>query len=197
MLAACTIARAMVCTLSIFACVCGSSSPVYASLRPKAWLDWRIEMMSTSGAMPLYASAACPGGGGGGCGPMIFGRCITTLGSGPPGSFAVSAPIANRLRPSPAAGTPWSFASRSSCKVGSTLAVSMRSSGLLACTIGWNSPDRLRLPRDGAGAAESVAETEDAAGDATAGGAASGAAAGGGAVRVTAEVDGPVSITLS
>ena len=52
-LAACTIARAMVCTLSIFACVCGSSSPVYASLRPKAWLDCRIAMMSTSGAIPL------------------------------------------------------------------------------------------------------------------------------------------------
>src|SRR5271166_4871168 len=71
MLAACTIARAIVWTKSIFCDVCGSSSPVYGSFRPKALLDWRIEIMSTSGAMPLKASvgpgaAVVDGGGGGG-----------------------------------------------------------------------------------------------------------------------------------
>ena len=39
-----------------------------ASLRPNAWLDWRIEIMSTSGAMPLKASGAGGGAGGGGGG---------------------------------------------------------------------------------------------------------------------------------
>src|SRR3984957_20834768 len=79
-LAACTIARAMVSTSSAFARVCGSSSPVYASLRVKAWLDWRIEMMSTSGAIPLYASGPGPGGAGGGGGGLGGWR-----GGGPPG----------------------------------------------------------------------------------------------------------------
>src|SRR5260370_22396589 len=68
MLAACTIARANVWTVSIFADVWGSSSPVYGSLRPKAWLDCRIAMMSTSGAIPLKASGPAAGVAGAGAG---------------------------------------------------------------------------------------------------------------------------------
>src|ERR1700744_2903740 len=74
MLAACTIARAMVKMLSRFWRVCGSSSPVYASLRLNAWLDWRIEINSASGAIPTNASDGPAGGGSSGGGGIGAGE---------------------------------------------------------------------------------------------------------------------------
>ena len=59
---------------------------MYGSFSAKALLDWRIEMMSTSGAMPLNASAgpglcagAAGGGGGGGLGFGSSGRGLAGL----------------------------------------------------------------------------------------------------------------------
>src|SRR5947207_2057119 len=68
MLAACTIARAMVEMSPALRRVCGSSSPK-AFLGLNALEDWRIEISSTSGATPENPSAGgtlAAGGGGGG-----------------------------------------------------------------------------------------------------------------------------------